>query len=258
MKRNVYPSYQAGVGLIEIMIAMVIGLFVLGGLTQIFLSNKQNFRIQEAQSRVQENARLVSVLLSSSIGNAGFRQNPQDDPAGIFGAASAIGGTDGGSGGASDTITIRFQRDGIITDCLGSAGSSATGSTTAAGTIATNAYQVDASNVLRCDAGTSATPSFQPLIDNVENMQILFGEDTNGDGSVDRYVNAGAVGLNWNNVLSVYLAVLLISDRDVKPTAEAKNYYLLGNKISISATNMTARKQRRVIEQVISLRNRLL
>lgn len=252
MKRCPDRSHQAGVGLVEIMIAMLIGLFLIGGVAQIFLSNKQSFRVQEAQSRAQENVRLVSVLLSSSMGKAGFRQNPQDDPSVLFPAAApALSGTNDGGAGTpagtlanTDTITIRFQGDGIMTGCLGA--------DVPAGVVSTNRYRVRDDGVLTCSVNSG---SFQPLLDNVENMQILYGEDTGSDRSVDRYVNAGQV-LNFDNVLSVHLALVLASDGDVKPAAESKAYDLVGTSITMPSAG-TDRIQRRVVERVIALRNRL-
>lgn len=279
MKPIFIKHRQAGVGLVEIMIAMVIGLFVVGGLTQIFLSNKQGFRVQEAQSRLQENARLVSVLLSSTIGQAEFQQNAQDDPGVVFPATlPAIAGLDNYSSGVpnnlvagtnistlsgtladTDLITIRFQRDGVVTDCLGSNGTSG-GAATAAGTIAVNVYRIDSSNELECNNGVGATPNFQPLLDNVQNMQILYGEDTNQDRSVDRYVNANDIDVNdFDNVLSAHVAMLLASDGDVKLAEERRTYNLLGTEVIMPpAAEDPDRIQRRVIERVIALRNRLL
>lgn len=248
-QRDKHP--QAGVGLVEIMIAMVIGLFLIGGVAQIFLSNKQSFRVQEAQSRLQENVRLVSVLLSSGMGKAGFQQIPQDDPSVLFPtAAPALSGTnDGGAGtptntrAGTDTVTIRFQSDGTMTDCLGGV--------VAADVISTNTYRVRTDSVLTCSDGGD----FQPLLDNVENMQILYGEDTDQDRSADRYVNAGQVS-NFDDVLSVHLALLLASDGDVKPAAESKAYDLVGTSITMPSAGAD-RIQRRVVERVVALRNRL-
>jgi type IV pilus assembly protein PilW len=252
---------QAGIGLVEIMVALAIGLVLVAGLTQIYVSSKQGFRVQEAQARLQENARLASVLLSSGIAKAEFQRNAQDDPANRFPAtAPAITGTDDYSSGApagtlptTDTITIRFQRDGIMTDCLGSDGvGSPQNPLTAPGTIATNVYRVSSQNVLQCNNGVMN--GFQPLVDDVDDMQTLYGEDTNSDGSVDRYVNAAAVG-DFDDVLSAHVAVLLASTGDVKPAATGATYNLLDTSVTVPPGQ--DRIQRRVVERVISLRNRL-
>lgn len=258
MKYHNREHRQAGVGLVEIMVALVIGLFLVGGVAQIFLSNKQSFRVQEAQASLQENMRLASVLLSSGIGKAGFRENAHDGLTTVFPATTpALAGTN--NEGAStivldgtDTITIRFQGNDMMTSCLGG--------TVEAGVLSANTYRVNNNRVLQCvtnnTAGGMTTTATQALLDNVEDIQILYGEDTNADGSADRYVNAATVGLNWNNVLSVHVALLLASDGDVKPDAETKIYHLVGTSITKPDTGKD-RAQRRVVERVIALRNRL-
>jgi type IV pilus assembly protein PilW len=63
---------QKGVSLVEIMIAMVIGLLLMAGVGQIYISSKQTYRLQDAQSRMQENARYALELLSNDIRLAGY------------------------------------------------------------------------------------------------------------------------------------------------------------------------------------------
>lgn len=63
---------QGGMTLIEIMVAIVISLFLLGGLIQIMVGNKQTYRVQDAMARVQENGRFSQYFLTSDIRMAGF------------------------------------------------------------------------------------------------------------------------------------------------------------------------------------------
>jgi len=67
----------------------------------------------------------------------------------------------------------------------------------------------------------------QELVEGVERLELQYGEDTNGDQLVDAYRNANAVG-NWDNVLSVSIAMLLRSpDQSVDPSA-GQTYDMLG------------------------------
>ncbi|MFA5983502.1 MAG: PilW family protein [Methylococcaceae bacterium] len=63
---------QQGVTLIEIMIALLIGAFVLGGVLQIFTTTRQTYRMQDNLSRLQENARLAIEFLSFDTRMSGF------------------------------------------------------------------------------------------------------------------------------------------------------------------------------------------
>ncbi|MDD2724765.1 MAG: PilW family protein [Methylovulum sp.] len=63
---------QTGLTLIEIMVAMLIGLFLLGGVLQVFVGSKQTNRMLEALSRIQENGRYAMGFLNNDIRMAGF------------------------------------------------------------------------------------------------------------------------------------------------------------------------------------------
>ena len=64
-------SRQKGLTLVEVMIAMVIGLMLLGGVIQIFVTNKVVARTQSAAARVQENGRMALDILTEEIRMAG-------------------------------------------------------------------------------------------------------------------------------------------------------------------------------------------
>ncbi len=59
--------------LIEIMIALLIGAFLLGGVIEIFVGSSQTNRMQQNLSRLQENGRFAMEFLSSNIRMAGSR-----------------------------------------------------------------------------------------------------------------------------------------------------------------------------------------
>lgn len=63
---------QRGLTLVEILVALTIGLVLLAGIIQIFISSKQTYRTQDALSRVQENARFAFELLGRDVRMAGF------------------------------------------------------------------------------------------------------------------------------------------------------------------------------------------
>lgn len=88
------------------------------------------------------------------------------------------------------------------------------------------------------------------LAEGVENMQFLFGEDSNTDLSPDRYVTADQVA-NFDNVIAVKLA-LLVRTIDDNIAVTAPKYTFNG------VANLTPadRRVRRTFNLTISLRNR--
>jgi type IV pilus assembly protein PilW len=61
----------AGVSLIELMIALVLGSLVVSAVAGVFLSARETLRVTEATTRLQENARATSALLTRAASNAG-------------------------------------------------------------------------------------------------------------------------------------------------------------------------------------------
>lgn len=63
---------QRGFSLIELMVAMVIGLVLMTGVVQMFLSSKQVFSTQQGISRVQETGRLAVDFIAEDVRESGF------------------------------------------------------------------------------------------------------------------------------------------------------------------------------------------
>lgn len=63
---------QLGLTIIEIMVALLLSSLLTLGLVQVFTSNSQSFRLNEANSRVQESGRIALEILSRAIRNAGY------------------------------------------------------------------------------------------------------------------------------------------------------------------------------------------
>ena len=60
----------SGQTLIELMIAMVLGLLILGGVLQLFIGSRQTYQTTEAVARVQENGRFAVDMLRPSLREA--------------------------------------------------------------------------------------------------------------------------------------------------------------------------------------------
>lgn len=65
------PRHVRGLSLIELMIALLLGLLVVGGAIGIFTSNRRAYNATESLSRVQENARVAFEMMSRDVREAG-------------------------------------------------------------------------------------------------------------------------------------------------------------------------------------------
>ena len=89
------------------------------------------------------------------------------------------------------------------------------------------------------------------MVDGVEDMQLRYGEDTDGDGVANRYATAAAV-TDWSGVVTVRLELLLVSDDD--NIARAAQAYTLDG----VAVMPTDRRLRRVFTTTVAVRGRTL
>lgn len=64
---------QSGLSIIELMIALLLGLLLMGGVMQVFLSSRQTYQTNSALSQVQESGRFALDFLAYDLKNAGYR-----------------------------------------------------------------------------------------------------------------------------------------------------------------------------------------
>jgi type IV pilus assembly protein PilW len=58
--------------LVEVMVAMLLGAFILNGILQVFIAAKQTYRVQGNLARLQENGRLAMDFISQDVRMAGY------------------------------------------------------------------------------------------------------------------------------------------------------------------------------------------
>ncbi len=63
---------SAGFTLIELMVAMLLGLIVIGGVVSVFLANQRTYRTNQALGDVQDGSRIAFELMARDIRNAGL------------------------------------------------------------------------------------------------------------------------------------------------------------------------------------------
>ncbi len=251
MKKQFYKNSQQGMTLIEILIAMTLGAFLLSGVIQIYLSSKQSNRMQENMSRMQENGRFAMEFIARDIRGADHKECFSDGSTG----GEIFGSNDLGLNN-SDRITV-LQKDNacsvadaysVISFFIQNANGqpSLHKVTSGATSVATATTAINA-------AVTGATAN-DALIEGIEDMQIEYGEDTDAvaDGTPNYYVNAASI-IDMDRVVSVRIS-LLVRSIDNNLTSAPIAYVYNG----ISTTPATGdRRLRRVFTSTIVLRNRL-
>lgn len=256
--------HNSGVTLVELMVSLAIGSFLMIGAIQIYGQSRQAYIINDSIARVQETAQFAMDTIEADLrmaSNFGLvsrgdtiegRSIPGDDnPYGltidnacgvdwILDLTQPVQGDNTnyalpcaalGAGGAqanSDTVTIRRAtvaitalqpgrlqvqstrvQGQIIDDGLMPTGFDALTSETH--DLLVNSYYVAASSTLIPGVPTlrrktlgiaGGAPQITDIevAPGVENMQIQFGIDMDGDNTVDRYVNPGNAVIDPTNV----------------------------------------------------------
>lgn len=131
----------------------------------------------------------------------------------------------------------------------------------------------DGDPVLKAATGAEGSVESQELADGVEMMRIWYGVDTDGNGTVDKYVGADNADadanlaetgikqrdINWRRVLSVRIALLMRSPDRVNVNAHTGD--AAGDNVfhlfDASVKRPDDRRYREVYTTTIALRNRL-
>lgn len=95
----------------------------------------------------------------------------------------------------------------------------------------------------------------QELVEGIENMQILFGEDEDNDGTPNRFRLAGNVA-NWNNVLSARIGLLAHTLQPYGQGEMTAQAHDVDGDGTVDAAANNDNRARRVFATTVLLRNR--
>ena len=91
------------------------------------------------------------------------------------------------------------------------------------------------------------------LIPGIERLEILYGEDTDGDLLADRYVPASQAGINWTRITSASISVLVRSVEEYGAAQTSRQFAMLGTNVG----PFNDRFMRAMFSTTASLRNRI-
>jgi type IV pilus assembly protein PilW len=105
---------------------------------------------------------------------------------------------------------------------------------------------------------TAAEASVE-LFDGVEGLQVLYGVDTDGDFTVDEYLDANAVddAGRWPEVTAVSVALLVRSPEEQGVDVETRSFRLLDVDYPAGGGGFNDRRRREVFTATATVRNRV-
>jgi type IV pilus assembly protein PilW len=228
---------ERGFTLIEILVALTIGLFLTGALLTIVQSNRRVYGEQNQLAQMQDNQRMALTLMADVIQSAGYFPNPQINTlttalpaAGAFGVGQSLTGASAGPPG--DTIQARFRtegQDGVL-NCSGTSNTNPKGP--AGENLYVNWYQV-VNGQLVCYLTINGGAQVQYTLVggapgsrlDITNMTVLYGVKANPalpENNVDTYMTAAQVNafLLWSNVISVRVTLTFTNPLYVAGTSQ--------------------------------------
>lgn len=209
-----------GFTLIEMMVAMAIAIFLIGGMAAVLQNIHTTYGTQTKLATLEDNQRLAMMLMADVIESGGYFPTPLSNTAAASmpqsnnfpsaGTPSVIGSTDANG---NDIITVRFAAppgDTSLMNCMGE-----TNASVAPSIDYENTFSLDANGNLTCTVTNGATNAqvAAPAIlvsglSKASGMTILYGVSTgtaSGGTCMDTYMNAAAVTTanDWGNVCAV-------------------------------------------------------
>ncbi|AOU99398.1 hypothetical protein BI364_17010 [Acidihalobacter yilgarnensis] len=223
-------TQQAGVGLVELMVAMVISLFLLAGLFTIFFSTRTTYDDQQALSALQENETLAASILANTIRSAGYfpygttyaDRNEAFPAAGTTWAQGQVLAANtttfmlpGNNATTVDTLSVRMIPEAAL-NCLGQNSTSVQINTfsvlnNAAGSspysLACSVQSASGSVTSSAVVSPLGARGVNPNGGGIANMQVMIGVAPNGDYVQQYYTPAQMTAANWQNARTVVVTL---------------------------------------------------
>lgn len=128
---NMFTRKQAGLSLIEMMTTLLIGCFMIMGITQFYIDNRSSYLFQLSQAGNLNKSRYAAQVLEETLSRAGYRTLPWVSLENSFPAVGSTSGCPAFAAGqtvaknsAGTGVCVRYQTatdaDGSERDCLGS------------------------------------------------------------------------------------------------------------------------------------------
>lgn len=279
---TINPNSQSGLSLIETMVSMVIGIFLLGGVITNFIGTKSSDKTRAAISEMDADAQTALSIMRQTIMHTGYpsmynvlldkpfytkadypltanptcgdgatardeappakKQITRDRWRGDVITVISLADNPCNAGQASCPDSVNVNPDALVyTDCVGG------GATRDNRTVSCSAdpdngmkdptqakiystFRLGGGNdkrTLYCDGSRGTT---QPLVDNIEAMQFLYGVRQDDGTTAYRRANIVENNSQWGLVNSVQVALLMRSSKRILDKDSDKTRYTLLDK----------------------------
>lgn len=231
MGTSIVHDRQAGLTIIELMISLTLGLFIILAVTGLFISSKSAYASIDDAARVQDTGRYAIEIIRRAVHQASYENWDRDDAPVVAGSiySADILGLDARSLqsntpdiqaaltksiNGSDVLAVRYfgagagsGGDGTVLNCGGFGVPAPTAENSVEGSRGWSIFYVAADKTgeseLRCKYRGKNSWTSDAVARGVESFQVLYGVDTDADGLPNQYVTASALNSLDVNLLLI-------------------------------------------------------
>jgi type IV pilus assembly protein PilW len=246
---------QHGYSLIEVMVAITIALFLMGGALTIVQHTGNAFKAQGQLTQLQDSERMAMALMTDVIQSAGYYPNPHN----FTDAETLVTSPSFAAAGApniatvpipaaiGDTIAVRYAAGPLdnVYNCRGDQYTGAGAFETWENTFSVQPIGPDPAGVpqfqLQCRLWSLSTGAFvpTPLVNGVQNLTIAYAINTMGAGTgscADRYkASKDMQPADWSNVCAVKVTLTFANPFNpkggLKPTIDFTRVIAVMNQV---------------------------
>lgn len=260
--RQICKHTEQGLTLVELMISLAIGLFVVLAASALLVSVKTGYVAQDDDLHIQDTGRYAIEIISRTVRQAGFvdwtsvstHSHLTEDPR-FYGLdartmtskSAGIASSAANSINGSDVLAVRLASsdDGGVINCAGSRVATESdedvGKRSRGWSIFYVAEDSTGEAELYCKYRGDTGWSSQAIARGVESFQVLYGLDTDSDGLPNRLLNASAIEAmddslslagsksHWRNVVAIKVALLIRGTHAIQNDNATLTYDLFGS-----------------------------
>ncbi len=222
---------QRGFTIIEMMIALILGLIVVSAVVNMYVGSTRSATFTRGLQTMQENGRYGVSVLQRGFRLAGY--SPEDSlvvPVNI-------------SNSSDDAVTVVMRRS---FDCNGNNTASAPSPGFAENTYAFNATD----GTITCEGNTTAAVPMT-IVEGVDSFRVLYGLDTDDDSVPERFVEYSS-DIPERQIVALRFGMLVNSGIAIRNRASNEQYVVFDTVI-----DKNDRFARHVFSSTVLLRNRL-
>lgn len=259
MKKYLKSLNQKGMTLVSLIVGMGLSAFLIMVMLQVFATSKANHKLAENLAEMNDTLRYVTVTMTDLIGYAGYRVPPAAGS--DFRSYNSVFTSDySGTVVSNDTnnrwtarevnlgdrfwIKLEGSNEGFIRDCEGTRINASDGAVKVKfyarergggysgqeGVSLLCERAVDGLSYDYDSQGVMLIPSY-----NFESMWVRYGEDTNNDGVIDRWVTHEASGFRRDRVYAMRIAIMIHSRDELLRDSITRNFTIFGEPYTYSS-----------------------